>query len=180
MWAWNFIDGNHLLRRDGKKIMLLMDGYWSKIACKKLFILKNDVVVAGHPDHTSHDLQHLEVWVFDTAEEKFCRLFEGTWSEADWARGEPCIEGRRGASETQNNPDESVSSDLSSGMYRGKAMLYICNFDHVVLMWHGPACIFPTLWHIQKHEELHGPHVSWFSTSPAIRKVLWTTYLDIL
>lgn len=49
-WAHNFVQETRLLRREGRKILLVMDGYACHVSFRTLSLLKeNNIVVAGLP-----------------------------------------------------------------------------------------------------------------------------------
>lgn len=74
-WAVNFVQESSFLRRDGRKLLLIMDGYACHVAYRTLKMLgDNDIIVAGLPAHTSHVLQPLDVGVFGPLKEAFRQL----------------------------------------------------------------------------------------------------------
>lgn len=74
-WAKQFVDETKFLRRENKKILLIMDGYACHITYKTLSLLRdNGIVVFGLPAHKSHVLQPLDVGFFGPLKEKLEQL----------------------------------------------------------------------------------------------------------
>lgn len=73
-WAKRFVEQTAVLREDGSKLLLSMDGYASHVSFKKLrLIWGNGIVAAGLPAHTPYVLQPLEVSIFGPVKEDFRR-----------------------------------------------------------------------------------------------------------
>lgn len=71
-WALNFVEETAHLRRNGRKLLLVYDGYAGHLKYKVLSLLKtNGIIVAGLPAHTSHALQPLDVGVFGPLKQAF-------------------------------------------------------------------------------------------------------------
>lgn len=65
VWATNFCSETPFLRRGGKKILMIFDGYGCHISYKALPSVKEkNMFVAGIPANTSHVLQPLDISVF--------------------------------------------------------------------------------------------------------------------
>ena len=64
-WADGFLQETADLRRDGRYMVLVLDGYYGHIQFQVLRLLReNHVIFVVLPAHTSHCLQPLDVGVF--------------------------------------------------------------------------------------------------------------------
>eukprot|EP00171_Calliarthron_tuberculosum_P004068 IDg4068t1 len=74
-WAQEFVEETASLRREGKYILLVYDGYASHCTYRTLKLFKdNNVVVVSLPAHTSHALQPLDVGVFSPLKNAFRKV----------------------------------------------------------------------------------------------------------
>lgn len=71
-WAMNFIKETEYVRRDGRYILLVYDGFAGHLSYRVLSLFKaHRIIVAGLPAHTSHVLQPLDVGVFAPLKQAF-------------------------------------------------------------------------------------------------------------
>lgn len=71
-WGTNFFAETTLIRRNYKKLLLVMNGYSCHMSYRTLALLKtNKIIVAGLSVHKSHVLQPLDVGIFSPYKEAF-------------------------------------------------------------------------------------------------------------
>ena len=94
-WALSFVQHVKPLTNDGRKVLLVMDGYRSHISVQVLEKFHhNNVIVYALPSHTSEKTQPLDVTVFSVFKSSIneaicscvCRGADAKWSVYDFCR----------------------------------------------------------------------------------------------